>query len=1619
MPAKILVVDDNPNMRKTLGAMLRESGYETALAESGSKALEKIAQQDISLLILDLNLPDMNGLEILKQTHQKDAEIKSIILTGFATQENAIEAINLGAFAFMQKPLNPDQFLLTVQRALQLTEILQAKRISEESLQILFEKTTNPILILDHKGNYLNGNIAACNFFECSLKELQTKSIRDYLPPSTKYTKALEVLRHLWEVGGVMEAEYNVNGHSKFIRLSITPGKWQEQKVVYGLGTDITDFIITQQILREKDEFFQTVLDSLPVGIAMNSVTPGVFFDYMNENFPKFYRTTREALLHPDAFWKTVYEDPEFRKQIKDRVEQDCASGDPQRMFWQNIKIKRKRQDPFYISARNTPVEKDNLMISTVWDVTEQVRNEKRLQESEQRFKWLYENAPIPYHILDADGNITDVNQRWCDVLGYERREVIGQQIFNFIVEDEREAAKQSFEKKKGSRQRFVEGHQRKYLTLSGEIKIFRTYDFFNVDSNGKILSVQTTIEDITSQKKAEDELRLNLERLRSLTDILQYRAQNEQEFLDYALEEAIQLTQSKIGYIYFYDEKKQEFTLNTWSKDVMKECSIQDAKIIYPLKETGLWGEAVRQRKTIMVNDFTAPNPLLKGYPKGHAHLEKFLTVPILSESEIVAVIGVANKTADYEESDALQLSLLMESVWKATEHRRAVTALQESEVRQSSLINATQDLVILKDADFRHIVVNQAAERFFGKSKEEILGKTDFELMDEAGALRCRETDEQALRSNQLVINEEKAGERFFESRKFPVPLGSQSGVGGFIRDITENKYHQAQVLLKTKQITVLNEMGLALAQALDLNEIMRQAHFHLKRITDCPTFAVSLVNFDKQVLESFYVRWDEKEIDISQMPTRPINEKTKTGRSGAINSGKPVILHNLPEYLEKANLDKIIGYTTPPQTAIFIPMIVNQQVIGLLELLSHQKDAYSEEIGEILSTGANQIGLAIENSRFLQTQQLQTKALNAAANAIVITDVKGNIEWINPAFAKLTGYSFEESRNRNLRELVQSGMQDGKFYQKLWSTILKGEVWKGTLINRRKDGSQYAEEMTITPLTSEDGSIRRFIAIKQDVSEREQRERALTVVANVSSALRSARTREEMLPVILDQLIEQLDVEAALLAIHHPVGDEMVIELGRGLWQQASGERIPPGKGLARWVMDGDQAYLSNDIKSEKRIYKPELFIQCRSSAGVPLSAENQKFGALFIGSKRELQERDVRLLRSVADIAANALHRSALHEETRQKVYQLNALRTIEQTINTSLDLRVTFSVILKQANDLLGSQALAVFLSRPHTMWLEQAANYGFMGKEIEELRLHIGRGLAGQSILERCILSSEDTPEPFESSSDQRIFAAEGFQSFFSAPLLVKGDVKGVLLVFQRQSFTADREWLEILQTLATQTAIAIDNHEMFDRLQRSTANLTVAYNETIEGWAKALELRDQETEGHSQRVMQLTIRLADEFGIHNEDLQHLVRGALLHDIGKMGIPDAILNKPGPLSDEEMQLVRRHPTYAYEMLASIKYLQPALEIPYCHHEKWDGTGYPRGLKGEEIPLSARIFAVVDVWDALTSDRPYRKAWPRKKALEYIRQEAGRHFDPQVVNVFLERVQPQLPHSEIE
>jgi putative nucleotidyltransferase with HDIG domain len=362
-----------------------------------------------------------------------------------------------------------------------------------------------------------------------------------------------------------------------------------------------------------------------------------------------------------------------------------------------------------------------------------------------------------------------------------------------------------------------------------------------------------------------------------------------------------------------------------------------------------------------------------------------------------------------------------------------------------------------------------------------------------------------------------------------------------------------------------------------------------------------------------------------------------------------------------------------------------------------------------------------------------------------------------------------------------------------------------------------------------------------------------------------------------------------------------------------------------------------------------------------------------------------------------------------EKAKQQLDRMAALRSIDLAITSSLDLNLTLSILLNQVTTQLGVDAAAILLLDHHTRLLTYSASIGFRTTALHFTKLRLGEGYAGQAALERKTIHISGLNNRHTDFLRSPLFAREGFVIYYAIPLIAKGQVLGVLEIFNRSFFQENEEWLDFMNMVAGQAAIAIDNALLFNRVERTNTELLMAYDATIEGWSRALDLRDKETEGHTQRVTEMTVELARHMGISETDIRHIRRGAILHDIGKMAIPDAILFKPGPLSPEEWQIMHQHPDIAVQLLAPIPYLAAALDIPHYHHEKWDGSGYPTGLSGAHIPLPARLFAVVDVYDALTSNRPYRQAWSRQEALDYLRAQAGQHFDPAVVQIFLKVV----------
>ncbi|HNT22800.1 MAG TPA: GAF domain-containing protein [Anaerolineales bacterium] len=453
-------------------------------------------------------------------------------------------------------------------------------------------------------------------------------------------------------------------------------------------------------------------------------------------------------------------------------------------------------------------------------------------------------------------------------------------------------------------------------------------------------------------------------------------------------------------------------------------------------------------------------------------------------------------------------------------------------------------------------------------------------------------------------------------------------------------------------------------------------------------------------------------------------------------------------------------------------------------------------------------------------------------------------------------------------------------------------------------------------------------------------------------------------------------------------------------------------PDGQGPQSQVIREQKTILVNDLEARLQSSSHNISIgpppYPQSAIYAPMMVKGQVAGILQVQSYylNYFRQSDADALALVANSAAIMIENAHLFSETQRRIERLTALRTIDMAINASLDLRVTLNILLEQIVYQLHMDAAAILMFNSHTQFLEFAAGYAFRGSQDSHSGIRIGEGLAGRAALERQTLSIADLKSDTNFQTPKNWLTTEGFTACWASPLIAKGEIKGVLEVFCRSSFQPDQDWLEFLETLAGQAAIAVDNATLFNDLQRSNTELRLAYDTTLEGWSRALDLRDHDTEGHTQRVTELSVRLAEAMGLDDARLLQIRRGALLHDIGKLAVPDRILHKPGPLTPAERDIMSRHPVHAYEMLSPIEFLAPAINIPYCHHEKWDGSGYPRGLKENQIPLEARIFALADVWDSIRSDRPYRKAWPVKKAIEYIRQEAGKYFDPEIVDIFI-------------
>ncbi len=656
-------------------------------------------------------------------------------------------------------------------------------------------------------------------------------------------------------------------------------------------------------------------------------------------------------------------------------------------------------------------------------DQSEERAAQNALLASEERYKSLFRNNHAVMLVIDpATGDIVDANPAACAYYGWSHAALCRMRISEISVlpAEEITAALERARREESyhflSKQRRADGSIRHVEIFSGPIEI-----------QGKTL-LYSIYHDITDRVQAEEQIRLNESRLQSLVRISQYDAEDAQQLLDYALYEALSLTGSKYGYIYHYDEEQRIFILNSWSEGVMEECAVMEPKTLYELDKTGIWGEAVRQRKPIVVNDFQAAHPHKKGYPEGHVELHKYLTVPIFKGSQIVAVVGVANKAADYTQTDVLQLSLLTDSVWKLAERKETEEALRRSEERFRVALKNSGIVVAATDADLRYTWIHNPHPAF---DPVGTIGKRDDELVEPGNAKGIMDIKREVLATGKGVRREFMItlpdGPHWYDYTAEPLKDDSGQVIGMTTAgiEITERKQASEALREHNRRLSILNRVGTALAETHMLPRIFRTAYDHVSQLVDCPCFSISLYDAATRSLQPVFALNDGEQADASRLPPLALDEDgTLDGRARAVFSQQPEIAAD-PPALPSAGPDAPDAGRSPC-SALYVPMVVNGQTIGLLEAQSYREDAFGDADIALLGPVANQIGLAIENARLFDDLEAERNSLeqrvaertaelshskerteailNSSSDVMIMCRTNGRIEDVNPAFATI---------------------------------------------------------------------------------------------------------------------------------------------------------------------------------------------------------------------------------------------------------------------------------------------------------------------------------------------------------------------------------------------------------------------------------------------------------------------------------------------------------------------------------------------------------------------------------------------------------------------------------------
>jgi PAS domain S-box-containing protein len=1210
----------------------------------------------------------------------------------------------------------------------------------------------------------------------------------------------------------------------------------------------------------------------------------------------------------------------------------------------------------FYVEVIKAPIHDDNNQVTGVigifWDITERKRMQDTIQKSRNMLHQVLDTIPQRVFWKDRTGYYLGCNMPFARSVGQGHpNQVVGKT--DFELEDLPQRAKIYQEDDRI----ILENNRPKHHVIEciqqpdGSQQWLDSTKIPLMDEAGNPFAILGVFEDITDRKQAEEEILSRAERHRVILD-------------------------TAMSGFWLADMQGRLLEVN----QAYCEMSAYSAEELLSMH--------ISKLDDLECADDTAAH-IQKLIANGH---DRFETRHRRKDGTVFDV----EVSAQYHPFGDGRIVVFLQDI---TERKQT-----EAQLRLQSLVLAQiQDRVTVTNLDGVITYVNEAELQALGYAHDELIGASIEKYGEDAehGATQ-HEILEKTLANGYWrgeVINQTADGKCIVLDCRTQTVVndeGKTIALCGISTDITE---------MKRKEAILKAQIGLgAYAFKSSLQELMQKVLDEAETLTDSKVGFFHLVDEDGNAI--LLQAWSTNTLaTMCTMDAANLHYPVEEAGiwAEAVRDGRPHIYNDYVGHPLMRGLPE--GHTMITRF-ISMPILQNDKVLAILGV-GNKAANYDEGDIEILNqlvVNVIEIFLRKRAEDALRANEERLRlALGAANQGLYDLNLKTGEATINEEYARMLGYEISELQETNEKWLERLHPDEREQVKAIFDEYVSGKLpqYRVEFRQHTKTG-EWKWVLSLGKILEYDlnGNPTRMLGTYTDITERKrveenlrESEKRLRTMLDISLAMSATLEMNTVLQNIVKNAADFIGGFSSA-AIYTLKGDELFLEatepplphgfpteLRRADIRKHPHVQSAVSSGATVILLDTTTAKLSDD---EKIVVDARGL---RSIAYIPLMISEKAIGVLIVASVNELRvfsDEEIALYEGFAGQAAQTIENIRLYQSEQEYASRLETQIAERRQAEDALRERESLLRIAGQTAQFGGWNA---DLTTQQVIWSEQVAlihdkEPGYSPDIHDGIKFYAPEW---QAKITRVFNACAQDGTPYDEEME---------------------------IITARER----RVWVRTIgHPVRDGSGKIIDVQGSFQDIterKNSEHDLAAAYDSTLRGWSAALELREHETGGHSRRVVEITLELARKMGVEEEKIIHIQRGALLHDIGKMGIPDSILLKPGPLSDDEWVTMRQHPEFAYRMLAKIDYLKPALEIPYCHHEKWDGSGYPRGLKGEEIPLAARIFAIVDTWDALSHDRPYRLAWPREVAVEHLKKQSGRQFDPQIVARFIELLESE-------